>query len=263
MRFNRLIIAAAALTVVAAGAVPLASASAGSSAPTTKYRVAMKISTTKAVANEDAVTLTGHVSPAAPGTKVQVQVMWEHQDTWKKAGTAKVKKDSTYTFTFTPTTRLDRTYRVVKQGDDTAKTGTSKERELQAIGWVWLSSMTPSAINGVSTISSMPINGDKYGHTLFTDVNTPTGFVEYTLGHHAYKLEATYGLSDRTETGGQGAISVKKDGISAFSQTFDLGESVHQMTNVSDAFRIRIDFAQVANTPVTEPSAGAARVLMD
>ena len=53
------------------------------------------------------------------------------------------------------------------------------------------------------------------------------------------------------------------DGVPSFSQTFDLGQSVLQTTNVTDAYRIRIDFSQIADTPVTEPSAGAARVLMD
>lgn len=263
MKFSRLIIATATGAVVAAGILPLATASAVSSQPTTKYQVGMKISTTKAIALEDQVTLTGKVSPAAPGSKVKVQVLWEGRNAWRDAGSAKVNKDSTYTFSFTPTTRLDRVYRVVKPGDDQAKTGTSTERALQVLKWEWLSSMTPSAFKGVTVINSMPINGDDYGHTLYTTTDTPSGWVEYTLGHHAYKLDATYGLSDRTETGGQGTVSVRKDGVLAFSQTFDLGQSVHQKTNVSDAFRIRIDFTQVANTPVTEPSAGAPRVLMD
>ncbi len=109
----------------------------------------------------------------------------------------------------------------------------------------------------------MPINGENYGHTLYTGVDTATGFVEYTLGRHAYKLQATYGLSDRTETGGRGTIAVTTDGVPSFSQTFDLGQSVLQTTNVTDTYRIRIDFSQIADTPVTEPSAGAARVLMD
>jgi hypothetical protein len=263
MRFNRLSIATAVLAVVAAGVVPLASASAGPSKSATKYRVAMKISTTRAVANEDTVTLTGTVSPAAPGTKVKVQVRYDGQTAWKKAGSAKLKKNSTYKFSFTPTNREDRVYRVIKPGDDQANAGTSKERTLQAIGWVWLSSLTPSAAESVATINTMPINGENYGHTLYTGVDTTTGFVEYTLGRHAYKLQATYGLSDRTETGGKGAIAVTTDGVPSFSQTFALGQSVLQTTNVTDVYRIRIDFSQMADTPVTEPSAGAARVLMD
>ena len=104
--------------MVAAGVVPLVSASAVSSQAAAKYQVGMKISTTQAVADEDTVTLTGKVSPAAPGTKVKVQVLWEGRKTWKDAGSAKVKKDSTYKFSILPSTHLDRAYRVVKPGDD-------------------------------------------------------------------------------------------------------------------------------------------------
>ena len=263
MGFTRLSIATALLAVVSAGMVPLASASAGPSGSATTYRVTMKMSTTRAVADEDSVTLTGTVRPAAPGTKVKVQVRYNGQTTWRKAGSAKVKKNSTYTFSFTPTTRQDRTYRVVKPGDDHARADTSRERTLEAIGWVWLSSLTPSRTVDVAAITTMPINGENYGHTLYTGVDTTTGFIEYTLGRHAYQLQATYGLSDRTETGGRGTIAVTTDGVPSFSQTFDLGQSVLQTTNVTDAYRIRIDFSQIADTPVTEPSAGAARVLMD
>ena len=263
MKFNRVTVAAAALAVVAAGSVPLVTASAVSTEALAKYRVGMKMSMVQAVAGEDTVTLTGKVSPAAPGSKVKVQVLWEGLKSWKDAGSAKVKKDSTYKFSILPSSHLDRTYRVVKPGDDTAATGTSKERALQVLKWEWLSSLTPSAVKGVSIISEMPINGDIYKHTLYTTVDTPSGYVEYTLGHNAYKLEGTFGLSDRTETGGQGMITLRKDGAKAFSQVFDLGQSVLQKTNVTDTFRIRIDFAQVADTPVTEPSVGAPRVLMD
>jgi hypothetical protein len=263
MKFNRVTVAAAALAVVAAGIVPLVSASAVSSQAAAKYQVGMKMSMTQAVAGEDTVTLTGKVSPAAPGTKVKVQVLWEGLKTWKDAGSAKVKKDSTYKFSILPSSHLDRAYRVVKAGDKAAASGTSKERALQVLKWEWLSSLTPSAMKGVSIINEMPINGDIYKHTLYTTVDTPSGYVEYTLGHNAYKLEATFGLSDRTETGGQGMVTLRKDGVKAFSEIFDLGQSVLQKTNVTDAFRIRIDFSQVADTPVTEPSVGAARVLMD
>ena len=167
MSSHRLSIATALLAVVAAGLVPLATASAGPSRSATTYRVTLKISTTRAVVNEDTVTLTGTVSPAAPGTKVKVQVRYDGQSTWRKAGSAKVQRNSTYVFSFTPTTRQDRTYRVVKPGDDQARADTSRERRLESLGWVWLSSLTPSRTEAVATISAMPINGESYGHTLY------------------------------------------------------------------------------------------------
>ena len=202
MSFNRLSIATALLAVVAAGVVPLASASAGPSRSATKYRVTMKISTTRAVANEDTVTLTGTVSPAAPGTKVKVQVRYDGQTTWRKAGSAKVKKNSTYKFSFTPTTRQDRAYRVVKPGDDHAKADTSRERTLQAIGWVWLSSLTPSRTEDVAS----------HHHDADQRRELRTHLVHGCRHHHRLRrvhagpprLQAPghLRLSDRTETGG-------------------------------------------------------------
>jgi hypothetical protein len=266
MRFNRFTIGALTLAVAAAVFGPAASGTAPAqeaAQEAAKYQVGLKISTTKAVANEDEVTLSGKVSPAAPGTKVIVQVMYENQDSWHKAGKAKVQKNSTYKYTAQVTNRLDRAYRVVKPGDTKVKQGISKERALQAIGWVWLSKMTPSASENLQRIDSMPINGDDYTRTIFKGADDETAFVEFTLGRNAYVLDATYGLSDRTETGGKGSVQVKLDGTVTVAQTFDLGQSTHKKLDVSDVYRLRIDFAQVADTPATEACAGAARVLMD
>ena len=109
----------------------------------------------------------------------------------------------------------------------------------------------------------MPINGDDYSHTLYADRNLPTGFSEFTLGRDCTVLETTLGLSDRTETGGRASITVSQDGAVAYARIFDLGQSDFQKFDVTDVFRVRIDFDQMANTPPTEPSAGAARVLCD
>jgi hypothetical protein len=97
----------------------------------------------------------------------------------------------------------------------------------------------------------------------FLDRTKSTAFAEYTLGHHATVLDTTFGLSDRTETGGKAAIQLRADGQSVYLRTFDLGQSDHQVIDVTDVYRIRLDFAQVADTPVTEPAAGAAKVLTD
>ena len=48
-----------------------------------------------------------------------------------------------------------------------------------------------------------------------------------------------------------------------YSRLFDLGQSEFVRFDVSDVYRIRLDFDQAAETPDTEPSAGAARVLCD
>ena len=74
----------------------------------------------------------GH--PKAPGTKVTVQIQYEGKTAWKSIGTAKVKKDGTYSFSDKPTTRLDRSYRVVKPADKNGSKGISKERAVEVFG---------------------------------------------------------------------------------------------------------------------------------
>ena len=264
MRFARLTVAAAALAVATATLTPAVSGATGPGAPTAQYRVTLKASTKVAVAKEDKVALTGAVYPTPPeGSQVLVQVQYEKTNAWVKAGTAKVKGDGTYRFVDKPKTTRDRVYRVVKHADKLAKQDKSRERALHVIGWSWLTDLIPSATENVFKAATMPINGDDYAHTLYVDRAFTTGFTEFTLGRDCTSLEATYGLSDRTETGGRAAISVSSDGVGVYSRTFDLGQSELVTTDVTGVYRIRLDFAQVAGTPPTEPSAGAGRVLCD
>ena len=141
---------------------------------------------------------------------VTVQVMYENQKTWQKAGTATVKSNGKYRFIVKPESRLDRVYRVIKATDDKATKDISRERRLGVIGWSWLTQLTPSATENVFSASKMPINGDDYSHTLYADRGWPTGFTEFTLGRDCTALETTLGLSDRTETGGRASITVSR-----------------------------------------------------
>jgi hypothetical protein len=265
MWFQRLTIATAALATAAVGVlVPAGSGTAASAEPTTPYKVTLTISAKLATAREDKVALTGTVSPKPPeDSVVTVQVRYENQKTWQKEGTATVKSTGKYRFIVKPESRRDRVYRVVKKTDDKATKDISRERKLAVIGWSWLTQLTPSATENIFKINQMPINGDTYSHTLYAYQGFPTGFTEFTLGRNCTALETTLGLSDRTETGGRASINVSWDGAVAYTRLFDLGQSEFKMFDVTDVYRVRIDFAQVADTPPTEPSAGAARVLCD
>jgi hypothetical protein len=265
MWFQRLTISTAALATAAAGVLVAAgSGPAVSAEQARQYQVTLKISDKLATAREDKVALTGTVTPKPPkDSQVVVQVMYENQNTWKKAGTATVKSDGSYRFIAKPETHLDRVYRVKKATDDKATADKSRERKLDVIAWSWLNRLTPSAMENVSVANTMPINGDDYSHTLYVDRFTATGFTEFTLGRDCTVLETTLGLSDRTETGGRAAIHVSRDGALAYARVFDLGQSDSMKFDVTDVYRVRIDFGQVKDTPPTEPSAGAARVLCD
>jgi len=265
MWFQRLTISTAALATAAAGV--LVAAGSGSAAPAeraTQYQVSLQISDKLATAREDKVALTGTVTPKPPeDSLVTVQVMYENQKSWNKAGTAKVKSDGSYRFIVKPESHLDRVYRVKKATDDKATADKSRERGLAVIGWSWLNRLAPSAEEAISYASSMPINGDDYSHTLYVERYYDSGFTEFTLGRDCTVLETTLGLSDRTETGGRAAIHVAWDGALKYARIFDLGQSEFKRFDVTDVYRVRIDFGQITTTPDTEPSAGAARVLCD
>jgi hypothetical protein len=99
--------------------------------------------------------------------------------------------------------------------------------------------------------------------TLFAATTEVSGFTEFTLGRDCTSFEGTFGLSDRTETGGRATLQVRNDGVLAYDRTFGLGESEAKTIDVTNVYRLRVDFAQVADTPVTEPAIGAGRVLCD
>jgi hypothetical protein len=268
MRSLRPIIASLAVAAAAgASLTPAMSASAAGQAgaqQATQYQVTLKASAKEAVAKEDTIKLTGTVIPKPPeDSKVVVQVKYEGLKSWKKVGTATVKPNGNYRFDVEPESHLDRSYRVVKKTDDKAEGDTSREREIAVTAWSWLSSLVPSAGMNVVKADKMPINGDVYSHTLYAPMPYSKSFTEFTLGRNCYELDATFGLSDRTETGGKATMFLSADGVLAYGRAFNLGESDTKHVDVTDVFRIRFDTAQDDTTPDTEPSIGAGRVLCD
>ena len=113
----------------------------------------------------------------------------------------------------------------------------------------------------MSKTATMPINGDVYRHVLFSPTSSPTAFTEFTLGRNCTDLDVTFGLSDRTETGGKATMSLEADGAVVYNRAFNLGESETKVVDVSDVFRIR--FAWRRGTTPDTPSLGAGRVLCD
>ena len=263
MRSTRLAVSLAMLVSSAATAGSLA-APAHAAVPTTPYSITLQSSTKFATAKEDNVVLTGLVTPKPPeGSSVVVQAKYENSDVWRKIGTAVVKPTGKYKFVDRPTTHLDREYRVVKKADAKGLAKKSRTRAVKVDAWNWIIQMSTSAGENTLKTSSLPINGDTYSHVLYADRSSDTAFAEYTLGRKCTTFETTFGLSDRTETGGQASIAVVADSVAKYFRTFDLGVSDPQSLDVTNVYRMRIDFAQITTTPDTEPALGAARVLCD
>ena len=257
---------ATALLAAAVGGATPAQAEPAAAAQAADYQVSLKASTKVATAKEDKVKLTGKVTPKAPGgphNKVALQIRYNEKKQWKTLGTTKLKKDGSFAFVDRPTTSLDRSYRVVKAGDKRAKQGVSRERAVKVFKWDWLTALTSSAESGVEHAYSLPINGDPYTQTLFGVSTVDTAYVEYTLGRKCLEFDTTFGLSDRTASGGRAIITASADTVPLYAQEFGLGASDPRTFDVSDVYRLRLDFTQVPTTPDTEPAAGAARVLCD
>ena len=265
MRTAHLTLAAASVAALTASALaPAASGAATSDSQAATYHVSLKVSARTAVAKEDTFKLSGTVFPTPPeGSKVVVQVKYENKNIWARAGSAVVKSNGSYKFLVEPTTHLDRVYRVVKRTDALAQSDRSRERTVKVFAWNWLTQMVTSAEENMYRASTLPINGDDYPHTMYGSTLTPTGYAEYTLGRDCTAFETTFGLSDRTETGGRATLKLTEDGVVVYSRLFDLGQSEAVALDVTDVYRMRLDYAQDETTPDTEPAAGSARALCD
>jgi NPCBM/NEW2 domain len=253
-----------ATALLAAAAVGVtAPAQADSAAAKPDYKVSLKASVKVATAKEDQVKLTGKVSPKAPGSKVTLQIRYNDKRQWKSLGTTKVKGDGSYKFVDKPTTHLDRSYRVVKAGSATYDAGVSRDRDVKVYGWDWLTALEPSAEANVEHAFTLPINGETYKQALFGVSTQDNAYAEYTLGRKCLAFDTTFGLSDRTATGGKAIIRASADTTPLYAREFDLGVSEARTFDVTGVYRLRLDFNQVPSTPDTEPAAGAARVLCD
>ncbi len=247
-----------------AGLTTAANAGTADAAANAPYRVTLKVSESAAIAGETKLALTGKVSPKpGKGSPVSLQIQYEGQEKWKTVRTVGVKKDGSFAFSDKPGTSQERSYRVVKAKDPGGAKGISRERAVDVQAWKWLDSFTTSAGADVLDIYEIPVNGETYRRNLVLDRTKDSGFEEWTLGRKCTAFESTFGLSDRTETGGQGGIVVTSDGVVKYARTFNLGESELRTIDVTGVYRMRLDLGQVTTTPDTEPTAAAARVLCD
>lgn len=77
----------------------------------------VKVSAKTTISEQDAVKLTGKVSPRPVDRKVSVQLRYDGKKRWVTVGSTRLQKDGSFAFADKPKTRLDRSYRVVKPGD--------------------------------------------------------------------------------------------------------------------------------------------------
>lgn len=260
----------AALTTITTTGAPATAGpatSAADRAPT--WSVIARINTSEVVADEDTVRVSGKVKPRAAGQVVILQQRVGSKVTWKKTGTARIKRTGAYVVKDKPSTPGARQYRVVKPASNGLRTGVSKALDVTVYAWEKLGSRPSGAASDVASTEAN-IGAEYYYPSLVTQMTNqypappvlhPTGYIEYTLAKKCTSLKATYGLDDKSASGSTGSIAISTDGSARDSVTLGVG-SIYpdRVLDVTDVFRIRFDFTQSVS-PAAYPAVGLPMVL--
>lgn len=223
------------------------------------YKVSARISADTAVAREDIIKVKGRVKPKAAGEKIVLQQRMDGKKRWKKSGTAKIRKNGTYVLKDDPSAAGTRFYRVVKPAADGMKKGISKELELVVYAWEALAWRAPGPMKNM-VFGHVLIGTDSFGSSISSATAGEPSSVEYTLGGKCTSLRSTYALTDASATGATGTLTLTVDGSVKVNEALTIGPGKEVTTDVTDAFRIRYDFAGTA-TPAAYPTAADAEVL--
>ncbi|NYE35259.1 hypothetical protein F4692_000363 [Nocardioides cavernae] len=248
--------AAAALT---AGSLALVAPATAAPAKAKTYTVTAKANIEVAVAKEDTVKVRGRVTPKAAGEKVVLQQRVGNKKKWTVTGSAKVKKNGTYVLTDKPSTPGSREYRVLKPASKGIKKGFSKSVGVEVYRWEKLAYRTPVATNFAP--AGITVGTEYYGASLATTTAGTPSTIEYTLGRKCTSMRATFALTDASESGSSGAVTVSADGSTLASHSLSVGTIVaDELFDLTGAFRIKID-ATTSATPAATVGVGTPEVL--
>ncbi|WP_162799446.1 hypothetical protein, partial [Nocardioides sp. 616] len=218
------------------------------------YKVKASISSSTAVAKEDVIKVSGKVTPKAAGQKIILQQRLDGRTTWKKTDDVKVKKNGRFLLSDDPGTPGLRFYRVVKPASGNVKAGVSKELEVTVYRWEKLVQRTSGPKVNIDGNTGAMVGAEYYSASLTTETPGTPAYVEYTLGRKCKSLSATYALTDGSETGATGTVSLTVDGVVKVNESLAIGTLKKLVTDVSDGFRIRFDQTS-SSTPGGVPTA--------
>ncbi len=247
-----------AITAAAALAVaPLTLATPSTAAPAKagSYSVTAKVNKTTAIGKETTIKVKGRVTPKAAGQKVILQQRVGNKKSWKATGTAKVKGNGSYVLKDVPSTPGKRQYRVLKPASNGVGKGFSPSLDVEVFSWGRLTARPVGPLQNVQFNTAL-IATDSYGSSIVTVTPNTASSIEYTLGRKCLELRATYALTDQSESGASGAVTVSADGRVVTNHSLNVGTVVEQTLDIEDAFRIRFDLA--TSGPSTGPTAFAA-----
>ncbi len=190
------------------------------------------------------IKIKGSVKPAAPGSRVILQVRYQDQKRWKSIDSTTLSAASKYKFKDKVTSIRERKYRVVKPAGAHRGTGHSQSLKVTVFGWRDLASLSPVALadfmpgdikmNGVDYPGSLTT----FGHP--TPPSPPTHTNDYNLDRHCTAFRGVAGVDDRSPTAGSAQISLSTDGTLRYSGHFGLTQTAPVSFDLTNVFRLTV-----------------------
>jgi hypothetical protein len=252
---HRTTIAAGLVLAATLSATALASADAAPShhASTAARGGAFKVTATvnKSEPTEGSkVKIKGSVKPAAPGTKVTLQLRYADQKKWKNVASDKLSGQSRFKFKDKVSSVRERKYRVVKTASAGHAAGHSKSLKVTVFGWRDLTSLNPATSNGFGEYATgVKMNGVAYPDSLRSYTPYPPGSgnsIDYNLDRDCKTFRGVAGLDDTSPATGTATIQISTDGTPRYSGSFALTQSAPVTFDVTKVFRLTVS-ATVSN----------------
>lgn len=202
----------------------------------------------------------GTVKPLRPGDKVRIEKKADGKG-WKLVGKAVINKKGKFKYTDEIDTVRSRQYRVVKNPDENRAEGTSPTIAVTVYGWRFLTSLSPVSGGGTYETSSVDINAKAYGNSIVGYAYYNSGSIAYNLGRQCKALETRVGLSDTSAITATGNIVLTADTTEIYDNSFELTESAPLTRDVTDVFRLTMNWTS-SNTAATPPDTSGAVVAL-
>ncbi len=251
-------VAAVTAVLIAAGLLAPATGAEAKGAGAT-WKVTASVNTNKIVAGEGKVVVRGRVKPSAAGQKVVLEQRLEKQKRWAKSGTTRVKKNGSYKLTDNPEEGGVREYRVAKPGTDSRAKGYSKTMEVTVYAWQDLTTSFAGP-RSEAIVSWATIGTKDYSSSIVQSTPGTPGYAEFTIGRLCTSLEATYALTDTSETGSTGGVQVIADGATRYSALLGVGTITDPAIDLTDVYRLRFNLDS-SLAPKGFAAVGTPRVL--
>jgi hypothetical protein len=192
------------------------------------------------------VKIKGSVKPAAPGSRITLQIRYQDQNQWKTIDSTTLSAASTYKFKDKITSVRGRKYRVVKPAGPHRDAGHSPSVKVTVFEWRDLTSLEPATASAMSETLYVDFGGVRYPNSLrsyYFGPQSPNVSIEYNLNRACKFFRGTAGLDDSTPSGGSAVVSLATDGTARYSGTFGLTQSAPVAFDVTHVFRLTVGAA--------------------